>query len=210
MIQIQNGKLYKNRTLKYLYPCLKAYHTELITKLNSLIKLGIGIGDSNSTGTEGKACIFILINTTTPLSNSQAYQEKLDKFLEWVANQHYYVQDYMYSNIVDTQAHMLVLRLPETHEKTYLNFIMGEYSLMYDKKDIKKYFSPSKALSAKVNLEQNSEIENTKKVLLKDSNYVSDFAKIVNKRFKTNVDSYHFKEAELDFRPNLDEEIFNI
>ena len=56
-MQIQSGKLYENRTWKYLYPCLKCYGPELMDFLSSFFKLGVGIGDFNIP-TEGNS-IFI-------------------------------------------------------------------------------------------------------------------------------------------------------
>ena len=46
-MQIQSGKLYENRTWKYLYPCLKVYGSTLKTYLNIFFKLAVGLGDHN-------------------------------------------------------------------------------------------------------------------------------------------------------------------
>ena len=92
-MQIQSGKLYENRTWKYLYPCLKHYGLELMNYLTSFFKLAIGVADSNVT-VEGN-CIFILVDTNLTLSNNvetAKYKANFSKFLDWVKYQYFYVK----------------------------------------------------------------------------------------------------------------------
>ena len=105
---------------------------------------------------------------------------------------------------------MIVLKVPFKHNSTYINFTKGKYSLMYDSKQINQYFSnvniPNKTLQEKIN----SKIENTRKILTKNKDYVQNFVDIVNRDFDANITVEHYLgEAELDYPPKFEEEIFN-
>ena len=45
-MEIHSGKLFKNKTWRYLYPTLKYYGPDLDNYITSFIKLSIGIGDT--------------------------------------------------------------------------------------------------------------------------------------------------------------------
>ena len=47
-MNIQSGKLYENRTWKYLYPCLNEHGDVLKKYLDSFFKLGVGVADFNN------------------------------------------------------------------------------------------------------------------------------------------------------------------
>ncbi len=205
-MQIQRGKLYENRTWKYLYPCLKEYGEELNENLKNFFKLAVGVRDYNR---EDKMnCLYILIDTNLALPNEMQlkdYKERFGKFLDWVKYKEYYVADYVY----EKNMHMLVLKIPKAHDATYLNFITGKYSLMYNMKEVRDYFRALVMVNKEMELKKNAEIRLTRDVLEKESSYVSTFVKIVNTRFKTNATDIDFKDAELDFPPDKKEEIFN-
>lgn len=210
-MHIQNGKLYENKTWRYLYPCLKFYSTELINYLSTFFKLGVGISDYN-VETEDN-CIFILIDTDMRLKNkveSDKYKLNFSKFLDWLKYQPYYVKDYIYSDFDSGEKHMIVLKIPQAHDTTFLSFIRGEYSKMYTKGQIANYF---KNISIPTNKEAekgvNNRLEKVRKILSKDSTYRDEFVEIVNKDFGTSVKSLYFTEAELDYPPKLEEETFN-
>jgi len=210
-MQIQSGKLYENRTWKYLYPCLKYYGTELIDYLGNFFKLAVGIGDSNVT-TEGN-CIFILIDTNIRLvteGDVASYKRRFSKFLDWIKYQDYYVTDYVFTGLDRTEKHMVVLKLPEVHNNTYLSFIRGKYSDMYSKEDIDTYFNilPNKVNNPNVTI-RNERVKQVKSILKKDKELVPVFVEKVNREFRTTVTVEDFKDAELDFPINLSEEIFN-
>lgn len=210
-MQIQSGKLYENRTWKYLYPCLKHYGPELINYLTSFFKLAVGVADSN-VSVQGN-CIFILIDTNLILSNSvetTKYKANFSKFLDWVKYQYFYVKDYVYEGLDSGEKHMIVLKLPYKHDLAYMSFIKGKYSEMYDDKSINEYFGfvqiqTNKDAEKKVN----DKLQITRKVLRKDSSLLKPFVDMVNKDFDTNVGEEHFKHAELDYPPKLSEEVFN-
>lgn len=210
-MQIQKGKLYENRTWKYLYPCLKMYGKELNAYLSQFIKFAVGIGDHNLENKE--PCIYILIDTQVPFNTVEdtlAYRRRFSKFLAWLQYQHFYKADYVYEGLDTGEKHMVVIRLPYKFDMSYLYFTQGKYSLMYDTRTINDYFKyillPNrKELEKKVN----DKLTNTRKVLTKDKSYVRDFAKIVNTHFGTENPNSDFEDVELDFPPNMEEEVFN-
>jgi hypothetical protein len=208
-MQIQNGKLYENRTYKYLFPSLKFYGKDLTTYLSSFFKLGIGVNDVNFDTKEASNCIFILFDTTASAStgdkNNIVYKERFSKFIEWLQDKHYYIKDYPYE--VGSK-HMIVLELPTNHHSAYLSFINGKYSEMYTDKEINKYFEFLKFSSKVVEDKHFKRVKNTRDILTKDKGYVKDFVDIVNKTFNTNESVIYFENVELDFKPKIEEEVF--
>jgi len=209
-MQIQSGKLYENRTWKYLYPCLKHYDSELIKRLSSFFKLCVGVGDQNKE--DLSISLYILIDTNIALSSEQArvdYKIRFGEFLTWLKHQDYYVDDYMYENGVVSTKHMVVITLPKEFHNAYFNFIKGNYSNMYTPKAINDYFAYVKLTNKETELIRNAKIKNTRDVLTKDKKYLPKFVAQVNERFATNVEDKYFLDAELDYPPVEEEEIFN-
>lgn len=205
------GKLYENKTWTFLYPCLKYYGSDLMTYLASFFKLKVGIADKNVSIEEN--CIFILIDTVIPFATETAvikYKNNFSKFLDWLKNQYFYVKDYIYEDINNGEKHMVVLRIPRKHDLTYFYFVRGEYSKMYSEKDIEEYFKFVKLPNEKIIEKRiNSKLETTKKILRKDISYLETFVNRVNEDFDTDVESKYFINAELEYPPNIKEEIFN-
>lgn len=210
-MQIQEGKLYDNRTWKYLYPSLKIYGRELMSYLGQFIKLGVGIKDYNVNTKD--PCLFILLDTTIALdkqSDIDAYRDRFIKFLSWIKYQYFYVTDYVYEGLDNREQHMVVLKIPQKYDQTYKSFLEGKYSKMYDKSEIGEYFKDvslphNKTAEAK----RNKDLSMTRKILTKDRSFVPVFAKYVNTRFGTDNPISDFEEAELDFPPDMSEETFN-
>lgn len=208
-MQIQKGKLYENRTWKYLYPSLKHYGAELTLYLATFFKVAVGINDCNL-NIQGNN-MFILIDTNIVLSTleAQAYKIRFTKFLEWLQNQSFYITDYVYNNI-DENLHMIVLKIPEHHNNSYYDFIRGSYSSMYDRKELAQYFN----IVDNVNNQEaitirNLKVKNTRNILLKDKDLLTEFVDKVNKDYGTNASTEDFKDAELDYPVVLEEEVFN-
>lgn len=209
-MQIQSGKLYENRTWNYLYPCLKYYGNDLMDKLSSFFKLAVGVGDVNRT--EEGNCIYILVDTDLPLMSEtqrEDYKRKFAKFLDWLSYKDYYVTDYVFEDIDKSDKHMVVLRLPKIYDITYVNFVKGNYSVMYSPKVINDYFKYINIQNKEVEVKRNQKLKEIRQVLTKDKNYVSTFVAKVNKDFATDVSTKHFMDAELDYPPKKEEEIFN-
>jgi hypothetical protein len=197
-MNIQHGKLYKNKTFKYLYPLLKYYGQELKIKLNLLSKLAMGIGDTNKT--LDYKHLYILVDS------SPQFRTYLSEFLEFVRDQSYYVEDYVYS----TNQHMIVFTLPTKAEYVIQTFLAGKYSDMYSTKEIDYMFEHIPNMDNKeIIIKRNKELVEIKKVLKKDTSILPEFLKRINMDFGVEADSTKFKNAELDYPPNLEEEIFN-
>ena len=209
-MQIQSGKLYENRTWKYIYPCLKVYGGTLKTYLNSFFKLAVGLSDYNIDINEDN-CIYILIDTNihSPQQSLQTYREYLSKFLDWVKFQPYYVTDYIFEGFDRGEKHMLVLRLPDTYKESYIKFKQGKYSEMYSSKDIDNLYPLIVNSNKNIEIKVNNNITNIKNVLTKNSNHLELFRKQINDEFGTNLSLNDLKDHELDLPPSQNEEIFN-
>lgn len=210
-MQIEQGKLYENRTWLYLYPVLKNYGKELTDFLSSFFKVAIGIDDGNIKDLEGRF-IFILVDTkieTIHESANTTYRQHFSKFLDWVKEQSFYERDYLYNNTEGKEQHMIVLKIPEQFYITFDYFIKGEYSKMYKPEEIKTFFGPVTIKNKDSQDIINNKLHKVRGILNKSVEFLNPFVTEVNKRFATKVESFYFKDAELDFPPFLDEEIFN-
>jgi len=207
-MEVSNGKLYANRTWKYLVPCLKDYEADLVLNLASFFKLGVGIADFNFK-TEEENCIYILIDTKTLVSSDrtlQEYQERFARFLDWLTHKYYFVAEYPY----DTSGkHMVVLRIPLKHRDILGKFIEGKYSELYTSTDMNAYFKFCVIANKKTEEEKNKSITHTRNILTKDKKYISIFVDIVKEKYVCDAYVEDFQECELDFPPKLEEEIFN-
>jgi hypothetical protein len=133
-MEIHEGKFYINKTSKFLYPILRYYGNSFVSELNKIVKYAIGIHDSNLKDTIGSYNILILINTKiNPI--------QVNKFLKRVEEQEYYVKYYNPSSNIQENKKIIVIKIPEKYYSSYDNFIIGNYSQMYNEGDIKKSFN---------------------------------------------------------------------
>lgn len=209
-MQIQSGKLYENRTWKYLYPCLRSYGSTLKSYLNTLYKLSVGIGDYNI-DVEEQLCIYILIDTNivTPQTSLVNYRENIASFLDWFRFQPFFVADYLFDSEEGKEKHMLVIKIPNSHIKTYQKFIKGKYSEMYSSKEILEYFPYISLDNKEIEVKINNKAKIIRSILNKKSDYLPVFQKQLNEEFGVNCSLNDLKDHELDFPPDLKEEIFN-
>jgi len=207
-MEIANGKLYQNKTWKYLVTCLKDYEPDLVASLASFFKLGVGIADYNFM-TEEDNCIYILVDTKTLVTTDrslQEYQERFARFLDWLTHKYYFVAEYPY----DTNGkHMIVIRIPLKYQHILGKFIEGKYSEMYRSVEINTYFKTQTLPNKKLEEERNKSIKEVRDILTKDKSYIPTFVKIVKEKYACDAYVEDFVDAELDFPPNLEEEIFN-
>lgn len=211
-MQIQNGKLYENRTWKYVFPCLKFYGEDLTNYLKSFFKLAVGLGDTNYEEKSDGSNIFILIETSYTFAlqrDTDRYRENFARFLDWVRYMPFYVTDYVYEGINDREQHMLVLKIPDRYRESIKHFKKGRYSKMYTPKEINSYFGHVTLNNKQAEVEVNNRLKKTRAILNKSKEYLEDFVKEVNNKFKTNATLEDFKDAELDFPPNPEEEVFS-
>ena len=189
------GKLYINRTVRYLVPGLGFYGPTLKTKLNLVFKLAFGIHDTLLEGShlEGQKNIYILVDK---LVRPELFQN----FMDWVKHQEYYVTDYVYDSILENHSrkHMIVLAYPPSMEDAYDKFLLGNYSKMYTRQEITSYFA------------EESKLE-TRQVLMKTVHAKHRFIYSVKETFDTQLEEQDFLTGswEYDFPPNTKEEFFN-
>jgi hypothetical protein len=194
-MEIEIGKLYFNKTLKYLVPALNYYGPTLKTKLNLIFKLAFGVHDTLLEGSylEGQKNIFILVDK---LVRTDLYQN----FMDWVKHQEYYVTDYAYDSIMEaySRKQMIVLAFPPSMGDTYEKFLKGKYSKMYTKKEINDYFGDENKAEARhvfartpyAKAEFKLKIKETFDVILEDKDFLNG-------------------SWEYDLPPNKEEEFFN-
>lgn len=194
-MEIVIGRLYINRTVKYLVPSLGFYGPTLKTKLNLVFKLAFGIYDTLLDGShlEGQKNIYILVDK---LVRPELFQN----FMNWIKNQEYYVTDYVYDSIMETHSrkHMIVLAYPPSMGDCYDKFLLGKYSKMYTRQEIKDYFAEEAKLE-------------TRQVLIKSAHAKQRFVSLIKKTFDTNLEEQDFLIGswEFDLPPNKEEEFFN-
>lgn len=194
-MQIEIGKLYVNRTLKYLVPALNYYGPTLKTKLNLVFKLAFGVHDSLLEGShlQGQKNIFILVDK---LVRPDLYQN----FMDWLKHQEYYVTDYAYDSILEgnSRKQMIVIAFPAELEDAYDKFLLGKYSLMYTKNEINTYFDGENKAGAR-------------HVLFKTITAKQQFKLLVKETFGTILEEQDFLQGswEYDLPPNQEEEFFN-
>lgn len=219
-MKVESGKLFLNRTWKYIYPALRVYGQDTINYLNSLIKLGVGIQDQNyePEHKEDTPMIFILIQTQLKESAQTAreknYLKYIDEFFTFIRKQVFYIDDYLYDIKDNCCYHMVVLRFPESFKHTFGKFIVGKYSEMYHKTIIDKFF-PIKNLNKVYNkkvfkvassLGENLEIHS---ILKKDEDFKEEFLRIINDDFGLDMSLEELADREFDYPPDFEEEVFN-
>ena len=206
-MQIYTGKLYSNRTLKYLYPALIFYGEDLLNKLRNLTKLAVVIGDS-SIHIE-KQCIYVLIDTITSKVSIDTYRIRLQEFLEWFRKQPYYVSDYLCNLSEYNNYHMIVIEFPKKHHTIFNNFIKGKYSKMYTESEVYSIFGNRSLEDKTTELIINDKLQKVRNVLLRDRMTVEKHLAEINKDFNSKLTIEDFKEPlEADYPIRLSEEVF--
>jgi hypothetical protein len=185
-MKIVIGKLYVNKTKKYLLPIVKDYGNELVSKLSSVHKLAMGVKDAVIPDLfDFNNHIFILIDVSIRPSN-------FGKMIKWLRLQTYYTSDYAFDDIIEGRQHMLVLELPKNHKDIYTHFMNSEFSKMYNKDMIKTYFEDDDIRFG---------------VLTKNEATVKSFVNRVNSKHGKLLD-YEYAD-EVEFNIDNNEEIFN-
>lgn len=203
-MQIHRGLLYKNRTLKYLYPSLYFYGEELINRLKKVTKLAIGIGDANIY--IEKQGIYILFDTIISNIDYETYRVNIQSLLDWIREQPYYISDYMYGK----DYHMIIIEFPKNHNTIFNNFIKGKYSKMYTASQVWDLFKNQTHSDKTTEIAINKKLNDIRNILLRDSLCVEKHLSEINKDFKSKLTLYDFKEPlEADYPIRLSEEIFN-
>lgn len=177
----------KNKTLKYLTPCLRKYGDEFARHYNLVFKVAIGLGDMMIIDEEKRyeQHLFILIDTRIKPKNFVT-------FLDWIREEYYYQDDYVYDDIKKSPLHMVIVKIPEEYTQSFEKFTSGKYSEMYAIEDIDTLFS--KHPEAKL-------------VLTKDQSYKVRFVRRLNRLYSTTLKPEDYS-GELDLPPTKEEEYF--
>jgi len=188
-MKIQLGSVYTNKTKKYLLPTLIEYGSKFEDNFMNLFKLAIGIGDLTliDMGIVIEHSIFILIDT-------KLSRGRFKKIMTWIKSQEYYQFDYPFDDIHSGHLHMLVIKIPKKFEATSSEFQKGNYSKMYEFKDLNELFGKRK-----------EELD----VFMKEPQMLIKFVDKINKMFKTNISSIGWK-GEIEFPLKEEEEYFNV
>ncbi len=208
-MKIDIGTYYENKTWTYLLPCLKTYGSQFISKYNSVFKLAVGIHDTALDGSpliKGRN-IYILLN-------SKFNPDRFYDFLGWIKHQPYYVTDYTaYLGVYEKMLHMLVLKIPKIYESSYDNFLLGKYSKMYSKEQLKELFYLENYNGSELSgVEKvgNSFFKKGYSVLIKNPNTVDIYIKKVKEIFGESIEKKDIcSDHEYDFPLLKEEEIFN-
>ena len=195
-IKLQIGKIFMNRTRKYLFPIIKDYGSDFTSKINTLFKVAVGIGDMivDHCGIHHENHLFILVDT---MHNTSQFISLLDDLRRHPC----YEDDYVYGNVSKTRFHMIVIKIPEKYLSSLSNFKQSKFSQMYSKEDVVKLFNSDSLLTKEII-----------SVLIKDHNYKFEFAKMIQKEFSVP----EFTENDIDDDSELDmqvldrEEKFNV
>lgn len=195
-IQLQNKRIYQNKTLKYLFNTTKTYGSKFISLINKCHKMAVCVGDIN----HGIGNLYILFDT----NGAKQYdfykdiveaRSNLINFISFVKEKEYFIDEYIYGDPVFDTYHMVVLKLPVINLETFIN---GEYSNLFSEEEINNFFK-------KVIIKNDLEVENdVYSVLVKNPTYKTIFSKIVEEDFR--VKTLDFKEY--DYPPLLHQEIF--
>jgi len=146
-IPIKLGRVFLNKSYRYLYPVLKLYEDELYHKVKSLIKLGVGIGDvlyfekHKIILTSG---LFILVDTKGIYANGKHKnpinaQKIFSEQLEWFRQSEHLIDDYIYDD-PSGHMHMIVLKVPDDVPHAVRAFVLGKYDMIYTETQAKRIF----------------------------------------------------------------------
>jgi hypothetical protein len=188
-MKIEVGKKYINKTHMYLRPAIKSFGNSFISQYNEVQTLAVGIHDA-SVGEFRNKFLYIMLNRS---HNS----EHCANFIQWLnISENYFVKDYL---VDEYHKHMIVLKFPERFINAYDKFLLGKYSEMYTKEDLKY-----------LNFE-NFEDKTPFNVLTKNRQYNDTYTKILNAEFNSTLLKEEVLDLEYDLPWSLypEKEIFN-
>ena len=160
----------------------KYYDDALVTMLNSVGILGVGIGDF-LIEKEYKQHVFVLID-------SKANPTIFNELIFYILDKEYYEDDYSYDNLLTGRMQMIIFKLPEDIIE---NFIAGQYSKLYYFEDACDFIIDDNAFD----------------VIIKNKNHKPKFIKEIEIEFGTTLKLEEVGDRELDIPPLNENEIFN-
>ena len=182
--------VYQNKTYRYLVPLMSSLGADFVNKYNSIYKHAIGIGDilydDQDDLRKVEQQMFLLIKTNVA---TKYFME----FLEWIKEQDYYRDDYIFDDIQKSDLHMIVIKMPVIIGNGFEEFKRGMYSKMYPASYLDRFFKDFKI---------------PMQVLKQDHDYKVEFVKEINDTYETDITPDEY-EGELDYKPKDEEEYFN-
>lgn len=171
----------QNKTLKYLTPCLREYGSTFEELYNKVFKIALGIGDMIIVDQDKRyeQHLFILLD-------SRLYPKQFLTFLDWIKEQYYYEDDYVYGDIKKSPCHMIIIKIPEKYTESLTKFTQGKYSEMFSDADIETLFY---------------KYPEQVKVFKKDHNYKIEFVNKLNKLYGTELTTKDY-DGELELPPS--------
>lgn len=174
-----------NRTRSYLAPCLLAYGKDFQKEFIRYSAFGTFIADENHY--IDNRCIYCLFNIE---------RSKITNFVDsmmFFRKHKSYIDDYLIGDLLYGKLHMLVLKIPDKHIRSYSKFLKSRYSEMYTVKQINTYLPITKNIT-----ERKMSIRS---ILLKDPQLVIN----ISEEFDVSENFI----LELDSKLEPEHEIFN-
>lgn len=196
------GKIFINRTYKYLSPSMKLYGEEFKTKMRMLSGLAVGIQDFgiNNTPEERQFNneIYYLFDTNGEFAFNKyinSTQAKLNFFrvVSWLREQSFYVNDYPYDGGKSGSQHVVILKLPLPLMD---NFLKGNYTELYSKEIINEIIPKT------VKVIREEKINPVYAVLTKTEEYEQEYLKQLNHDYGTTLQIKDIKHhSQYDIPP---------
>lgn len=180
---------YPNKSHKYLFPALGSLGAEFVERFNSVYKFAVGIGDILYPVREEYSYeqnLFVLLKTNIAPNHFAT-------FIEWVREQDYYRDDYVFDNLQKSDMHMIILNMPNVVQSQFANFLEGKYSQIFPSEYADKFFK---------------NFPDSYKVLIRDHEYRIKFVNEINDEYDTNFTVREWP-GDADKKPVYKEEVFN-
>lgn len=182
-------KLFINKTVTYMLPCLKPYGDRFLDTFKNFKVIGAFIEDM---GRE-KLLDYTITVVSDPEEHKGVYMEDFEVF----SNR---ARDFYNRNNLN----YFVFDIPERFHISYLYFLQGKYSKMFDKKAIDEFFPIDKG---KTRNSLNMQVRN---VVNKEKAWKKAFVNMLNKMSKDDYPPTRIKlddTNELDFLPDPNHEV---
>ena len=191
-MNIEFGKLYENRTVQLLLPCINSFGEGFTSRYNKLLKLAAGVHD---TLLDHSPLIYgnnLYVCFDTSYNNEDFYE-----FIDYLIDQDYFQAEYSVDEDLSVaRKHMIVVNVPECHNEDYKYFLKGEYSKMYTEEFRKEHFLDKGRLKEL-------------KILTKDKTMIPVLMNHLEIDFKSEVLEEELQNHEVVLPLKRREEIFN-
>lgn len=186
-MNFKEEKYILNRSRLYLLPFLFSLDPKIRSIYRKLPVKAVAIGDSASRYPVG-GCLFIVVEVQNDILTNISNDVNLNSL-----ESNYLCID-RYSCIIDSSPYeVLVFKMPERFASILQKFLAGKYSEMYTKEEQRKIpFSVA-----------------ARRVIEKNKNCKKEFIVKINKKFSTTLVESDFPDMDIDFPPELAEEVIN-